>query len=377
MTDSDPVCTSGPACCEAAPDFDPNGIAPTVLSDMVNAASDHDHDQACELQEINGGLMDQFTQGVSCANATNFAIAPSNLMAVYQGWAAQYALADRYFQSIAGGSWSNNLYFARAQYVFTDNAYAPNAEGIGCTPAYYVQSMGKTLYNVPTIGDLLLANGKSFASYGEGYTAMVQALLCPLSTPSDCTGFLGATCWFDPADFPFEYYMNFVDKPGFMKDLSDLSTDLQNGTLPNFAFVKGTSYHTEHPGHGTNISNGVQFVQSIVNEILGSQIYGSNTLILLTWDEGGGFFDHISPPAANPADNQPYGTRVPLLAMGPFARQNEVSHVTLEHSSIVKFLEWNFLGGSTGQLGGRDQNVNNLGSLLDPNATGVPIPEGP
>jgi phospholipase C len=62
-----------------------------------------------------------------------------------------------------------------------------------------------------------------------------------------------------------------------------------------------------------------------------------------------------------------------MLAMGPFARTNYVSHVTMEHSSIVKFIEWNWLGG-TGQLGARDAVVNNLGSLLDPARTGVVVP---
>ena len=67
--------------------------------------------------------------------------------------------------------------------------------------------------------------------------------------------------------------------------------------------------------------------------------------MLVTYDEGGGFFDHVAPPADAAVDHQPYGTRVPLLAIGPFAKKNYVSHVTMEHSSIVKFIEWNWLGG--------------------------------
>jgi phospholipase C len=110
--------------------------------------------------------------------------------------------------------------------------------------------------------------------------------------------------------------------------------------------------------------------------------YASSTLVLLTWDEGGGFFDHVPPPAPVPttADEDgsgkptPYGTRVPLLAIGPFTRKGTVSHVPMEHSSIVRFLEYNFLG-HVGQLEARDAVVNNMGSLLDPAATGITIPE--
>ena len=102
--------------------------------------------------------------------------------------------------------------------------------------------------------------------------------------------------------------------------------------------------------------------------------YRDSTLFLVTYDEGGGLWDHVKPPATNPIDNKPYGTRVPMIAAGPFARKNHVSHVTMEHSSIVKFLEWNFLG-QTGQLGTRDTNVANLGSLIDPVAAGAAVPE--
>jgi phospholipase C len=94
----------------------------------------------------------------------------------------------------------------------------------------------------------------------------------------------------------------------------------------------------------------------------------------VTWDEGGGFFDHVAPPPAG-TDGQPYGTRVPLLAVGPFVHQNSVSHATLEHSSIVKFIEWNWLSMQVGQLNGRDATVANLGSLLAPTRTGASVPE--
>jgi phospholipase C len=132
-------------------------------------------------------------------------------------------------------------------------------------------------------------------------------------------------------------------------------------------------YKNEHPGYGDTVSQGVAFVQGVVNAVLASN-YASSTLVLVTWDEGGGFYDHVAPPAPSAVDMQPYGTRVPLLAIGPFARQNFVSHVVMEHSSILKFIEWNFLG-ATGQLAARDAVVNNIGSLLDPAATGAPVPE--
>ena len=101
-------------------------------------------------------------------------------------------------------------------------------------------------------------------------------------------------------------------------------------------------------------------------------------LILLTWDEGGDFFDHVAPPPPIDTDDMnrpvPYGTRVPMLAIGPFARKGTVSHVQMEDSSIVRFLENNFVG-KVGQLGYNDAKVANIGSMLDAKAVGFPVPE--
>jgi phospholipase C len=114
-------------------------------------------------------------------------------------------------------------------------------------------------------------------------------------------------------------------------------------------------------------------VSALIQQIEASA-YGSSTLVLLTYDEGGGFFDHVAPPSTNSVDQKPYGTRIPLLAFGPFVRKNFISHVPMEHASLVKFIEWNWLGGKTGQLGTRDTTAANIGSLLDPHATGIAVP---
>jgi len=127
------------------------------------------------------------------------------------------------------------------------------------------------------------------------------------------------------------------------------------------------------PSFQVTASAGVAFVASLAQQVAASR-YAGDTLLLVTYDEGGGYFDHVTPPGPSSVDHQPYGTRIPLVAVGPFASAGTVSHVVMEHSSIVKFIEWNFLGGTTGQLHGRDTVVANLGSLLDTKATGVAVP---
>lgn len=364
---SNPTCTAGPSCCEAAPATDPSGATPVTLDDAANAGHDPDHSKTCETAEINGGAMDRFATGASCSSPQNVAIAPASVVGPYQALAQSYALADRYFQPEIGSSSANDMYFTVAKHVFTDNEVKPDSNGAGCIAP---TTPRKTYTGVTTIADLLIAHGDTFAFYAQGYDAMLAATFCP-AAPSDCPLGLPTTpCDYDPSDVPFEYFEQFIDDPAHMKDLNDLATDLDAGTLPAVSFVKGVGYKNEHPGYGTKITPGVAQVQGIVDHVA-STAYGSDTLILVTWDEGGGFWDHVSPPA--PIDQYPYGTRVPLLAIGHFARQGVVSHVQLEHSSVVRFLEWNFLG-DVGQLGARDAIVHNIGSLLDPAKTGLAVP---
>jgi len=184
----------------------------------------------------------------------------------------------------------------------------------------------------------------------------------------------GYPCTFDPGDIPFLYYSALLAKPSWMRDFSAFSGDLGKGALPSVSFVKTIGYKTEHPGAGTKLSVGVAATTQIIDQILASS-YADKTLIILTYDEGGGYFDHVPPPPASGVDGKPYGVRVPTLAIGPFARKNYVSHVTMEHSSIVRFIEWNWLDGKTGQLGQRDTSASNLGSLLEPMKTSTPVPD--
>jgi phospholipase C len=401
---SNPTCTKGAKCCEAAPATDPNGFAPIPLTDVANYDSDHDHGVLCEVCQIDDGGMDHYTDGgcpnsvggfagfvtYDCSAPENFMIASDpNEMATYWGYANRYALADHYFQPIAGGTSSNDMYFAVSHYEFSDNDVMPNAVANGCTtnssPQPGVSFPGRT-----TIADLLIAGGFSFGVYADGYADAYMAYPgCPSPGGTCREQFLTSACVYDPSDVPFQYYPQFTDDLAYMHDLTSLFTDVSAGTLPDFAYVKYRTTGNEHP-EWSYVTDGEQNVDAVVQAILGSPKYQSNTLILLTWDEGGGFFDHVSPPPSienYPADAGaragqpiPYGTRVPMLALGAFAQQGAISHVQLEHSSVVRFLEWNFLGpDAQGAIhatdpSARDNAVNNLGSLLDSAAVGTPVP---
>ena len=421
---SNPTCTRGPSCCEGAPGTEPSGSAAYALNDdpansASNFAKDRDHNQVCELQQINGGAMNHFVSGSTgastcygvgptCADRLNWVLADgstaTSTVNYYWSLATGNALADRYFQPIAGGSASNNIYFAGAHFRFVDNGALPNVVVGESGDKLCVDSAGcltspKTAYPNSTVADLLVNAGYSFTMYADGFSEANAATLngtpcpsisatseCPYSDcyshPVACHG-----CLYNPADIPFLFYQGFTDislsggvRPTpYEKDLTALQQDISQGTLPNFAFVKERLFHNEHPNLST-IADGAAAVSAVVN-LIEQSAFRNNTLILLTWDEGGGFFDHVPPPPALPTSLDsdasgnavPYGTRVPLVAIGPLAKAGTVSHVTMEHSSIVSFLEFNFLG-IEGGLGARDAVVNNIGSLLDPVAVGVDVP---
>jgi phospholipase C len=371
-TGSNPSCTGGPGCCEAGPATDPTGALPINIDDAATGGYDPNHEQICEVDELDGGKMDKFVTSSVCGDARNFGYADPTIIAPYWTMAAKGALADRYFQPLAGASSANDMYLSLARYVFQDDEVEPDAIGKMCS---FVPTVME--YPIQTIGDLLVQAGVSWAWYSEGYQAMVDASKlgkCP-DAPDECGAGLSIyPCVFDPGDVPFDYEPKFKDNPTYLKDLAQLTIDLKKGQLPAISFIKAIGYKSEHPGLNSKLSDGVQFVDRLVAQLEGSA-YQSDTLVLVTYDEGGGYFDHVAPPADSAVDGKPYGTRVPLLALGPFARTNFISHATMEHSSIVKFIEWNWLGQQTGQLGNRDTLVANLGSVLDPNTTGVVVPE--
>jgi phospholipase C len=110
-------------------------------------------------------------------------------------------------------------------------------------------------------------------------------------------------------------------------------TDCTNNALPNVVFITNESPNDEHPPE--NIQTGQTQMQQVIEAVQASPAW-ANSAILLTYDEGGGFFDHVAPPQL---DGYGPGIRVPMLVISPFARPGYVDTVFQEHSSQLKFIE--------------------------------------
>lgn len=131
-----------------------------------------------------------------------------------------------------------------------------------------------------------------------------------------------------------------------------LYSDAAAGRLPQVAWVIPNADDSEHPP--ARVSTGQAYVTSIVNAIMRSRDW-SSTAIFVTWDDWGGFYDHVPPPTV---DANGYGIRVPALLISPYARRGYIDHQALSFDSFTKFIEDDFLGGQR----------------LDPNTDGRPDP---
>ena len=152
------------------------------------------------------------------------------------------------------------------------------------------------------------------------------------------------------------------------------------GTLPSVSFLdphigsEGPSQNDEHPP--ADVQVGQKFVSDVVHALFASPQW-PHMALFITWDEHGGYYDHVPPPAACPPDALPpvppagdttpggfdrYGVRVPLLVVSPYAKAGHTGHATYDHTSITRFLETRF---ELAALSGRDANADPLTDMFD------------
>jgi phospholipase C len=126
---------------------------------------------------------------------------------------------------------------------------------------------------------------------------------------------------------------------GNIQTISNFFRDAKAGTLPAVSWVVPNGRVSEHPA--AKVSAGQSYVTGLVNTIMRGPNW-SDTAIFLTWDDWGGFYDHVVPPVV---DQNGYGLRVPGIVISPYAKQGYIDHQTLSFDAFVKFIEDDFLGG--------------------------------
>jgi len=301
--------------------------------------------------------------GLHCpiSNPVYAYVDPAEVQPYFQ-LAEQYTFNDRMFQTNQGPSFPAHAIIisgtsaptATSTSFAAENVFPQGADLAGCIAkpskyTYVIDPQGNETpaypcFDHPTVTDLLNQKKISWKYYtpsvGSIWTGPngIQHMCGPNNPPPNATACLGS-------DF------NNVSLPP-----SNILTDIKNGDLPSVSWVIPSGDESDHPSGNTGL--GPSWVASVVNAIGNSQ-YWSDTAIFITWDDWGGWYDHVAPPIINSYE---YGFRVPLIVVSPYARPQYISHVTHDFGSIVLYIEHTF---GLASLGYADAKANSLSDCFN------------
>ena len=215
----------------------------------------------------------------------------------YFAYARQFTLCDNYFTDVAGPSTPNHLMVITADSPIIDNPH------------------GNPVYDLPSLPASLDAAGLTWGNYGGYAFGMIKALAGRPQLPS-----------------------------------AQFATDAAAAKLPALSWVYAPNAFSEHPPDPQdkganppvgNVTSGMQWSVSQVNAIVQGGLW-PQTAIFITWDDWGGWYDHVTPPEVEKWTDGTqfrYGTRVGCLVLGPYAKAGYISQTLLSHVSLVKFCE--------------------------------------
>jgi phospholipase C len=298
-------------------------------------------------------------QGCPPANAQfRYVDNSTGLVDPYFQLAQQYTFGDRMFQTNQGPS------FPAHQFIISGTS-APTPQGRQNSDLFAAENPG---------GVTNAGNNTGCTAPASEYVRMIDPSGSEAQKMYPCFEHLTLVDLLDDAGVSWKYYTpsagsqwtgpNAIYHLRFGRDWNDdvvlnssqVLSDIQNGQLANVSWVIPTGQESDHAG--SNQGLGPSWVASIVNAIGQSQ-YWDNTVILITWDDWGGWYDHVAPTVINSYE---YGFRVPLIVVSPFANQGYVSHVTHDFGSILRFIEEVY---HLPSLGYADQNADDLSDCFN------------
>ncbi len=343
--------------------------APYPIADYVKPAAatgDLNHNFYNCQNQIDGGRMDEFVAWCN-AGALTFGYYD---MTGSQLWklARRYTLADNFFQAAFGGSMLNHqwLIAARTPYypdapetmkstldaaggVIRENRLTPDGYAVNtmmpAQPPYDVGAGG----HVPaqehaTIGDRLTEKNVTWAWYSGGWNDAVAGRPDPT---------------FQYHHQPFVYFKNYGEgTPGrkHLKDYADLVADIRHGALPEVVFYKPLGRLNQHSGY-SNIADADAHLGQLVRKLRASKQW-RDMAIVITYDEFGGYWDHVAPPRI---DRWGPGPRIPAIIVSPRSKKGYIDHTQYDTTSILATLERHF---GLQPLSDRDAKANDLRSAF-------------
>jgi phospholipase C len=329
-----------------------DGVSIPLQAVPLNDGRDLHHTHGDWWRDWDGGSMDGFARSDLNPPKLPYSYVPQADVQPYWDMARQYTLGDRMFQANTGPSFVSHQFMIAGQSAGV--AENPDGPVWGCDAdpserAALIGPDGTDLpgvfpcFDYPTLADRLDARGLSWRYYA----------------PSAGEKFFILSAY--QAVRHIRYGADWRGK--VISPHTRILTDIANGELAQVTWVVPDWRHSDHPGSG---NEGPDWVASIVNAI-GESKFWDSTAIFITWDDWGGWYDHVKPPSV---DAMGLGFRVPLLVVSPWARHGYVSHADHEVSGILAFIEKNFdLRG----LGARDARADRFADCFDYKQTPPPF----
>lgn len=317
-----------------------------------------------EQMQIDGGRMDKFA-AISSAGGLAMGHFDGSRLKMWK-LAREYVLADNFFHAAFGGSFLNHIWLACAcTPVFKDAPQALIDNGT-VIDGHAVNTIMPTAMphpprdpdkdprqtplppqDFPTIGDRMsdAPTPVTWAWYGGGYDdAMAKR---------------------NPHQFqyhhqPYVFFSRYAEgRPGrdHLKDGAEFERAIDDGTLPQVAFYKPVGDLNQHPHYAT-ITAADEKTAELVARIQANAKLWAGSVIIVTYDENGGGWDHVKPPKG---DQWGPGTRVPAIIISPFAKHGFVDHTQYDTTSILKLIERRF---GLAPLTDRDAHANDLTNAL-------------
>jgi acid phosphatase len=371
-------------------------------------------------EQINGGLNNRFAAMSQVGGWTMGHYDGSKLL-LWQ-WAKQYTLADHFFMGAFGGSYLNHQYLVCACAPTHPDAPATmrvrldaaghlekkpgspsanegavqvwSAGGGQVTPDGYSVNTSQPPYQpsaieppagapdladprgtpneqpLPpqtsrTIGDTLSAASVPWAWYSGGWNAALADGRQPAGAKRRVIyAREEGSPMFQPHHQPFNYFARFApgtaDRAQHLKDGDDFLRDIANGSLPPVSFYKPAGRYTQHPSY-TDIESGDRHIDALLRQLQASPQW-KDMLVIVTYDENGGYWDHVPPPSGPGwGDRFGPGSRVPALLIGPGVKRGFIDKTPYDTTSILKFITQRF---GLEPLPGVREKVGNLANAL-------------
>jgi phospholipase C len=316
----------------------------------TNAACTHDitHDWVPQHQSWDGGKMDGFVTSRLAINANDAVLSMGYYtradLPFYYALADAFTLCDSYFCSVIGPTDPNRLYTMAASLDPDGKNGGPIVQTLVATRASMI---GKLTYT--TMPEQLQARGISWKVYNAPDQNVLNGVY---------------------SDNVLPYFKNFQDPAGVLfknafgpQFPTDFVADATTGNLPQVSWVVPSVIDSDHPPSPALF--GEATVSAVVSALTANPAAWARTALFITYDENGGFFDHVPPPIAPPGTPGEYltaapvpdpslggtplvtgpigmGFRVPMIIVSPFTRGGLVSSDVFDHTSLLRFLETRF-----------------------------------